>query len=61
MSNTNIYKPYLMKIEKVTEEAPFVKTFRLKFTNEEEATKFKFKAGQFVLVYSFRAVILRHL
>ena len=47
MSNTNIYKPYLMKIEKVTEEAPFVKTFRLKFTNEEEATKFKFKAGQF--------------
>ena len=47
MSNPNIYKPYLMKIEKVTEEAPFVKTFRLKFTNEEEATKFKFKAGQF--------------
>ena len=47
MSNPNIYKPYLMKIDKVTEEAPFVKTFRLKFTNEEDAAKFNFKAGQF--------------
>ena len=36
-----------MKIDKVTEEAPFVKTFRLKFTNEEDAAKFNFKAGQF--------------
>jgi NAD(P)H-flavin reductase len=36
-----------MTIERVTEEAPFVKTFRLKFVNEEEGRQFKFKAGQF--------------
>ncbi|MDR0865440.1 MAG: FAD/NAD(P)-binding protein [Candidatus Symbiothrix sp.] len=45
--NENIYLPYLVNIEKITEEAPGVKTFRLKFKNEEEARNFKFKAGQF--------------
>jgi NAD(P)H-flavin reductase len=45
--NDNIYLPYLVTIEKITEEAPGVKTFRLKFKNEEEAKNFKFKAGQF--------------
>jgi sulfhydrogenase subunit gamma (sulfur reductase) len=43
----NIYKPYLMEVEKITEEAPEVKTFRLKFKNPEDAEKFEFKAGQF--------------
>jgi NAD(P)H-flavin reductase len=43
----NIYKPYLMEIEKITEETPDVKTFRLRFKNEEDAQKFSFKAGQF--------------
>ncbi|MCX6230627.1 MAG: FAD/NAD(P)-binding protein [Bacteroidetes bacterium] len=47
MENTNIYVPYKMKIEKITEEAPFVKTFRLKFVNEEDASKFSFRTGQF--------------
>ena len=47
MSNPNIYIPYLMKIEKITLEAPGVKTFRLKFENEQEADVFDFKAGQF--------------
>ncbi len=47
MSNQNIYIPYLMKIEKITLEAPGVKTFRLKFENEQEADAFDFKAGQF--------------
>ena len=47
MSEQNIYMPYLMRIEKVTEEAPFVKTFKLKFVNEEDAKKFTFKTGQF--------------
>ncbi len=47
MSDTNIYKPYLMKIEKVIEEAPDVRTFRLNFLNEEEGKNFDFKAGQF--------------
>ena len=47
MSNQNIYIPYLMRIEKIMLEAPGVKTFRLKFENEEDAETFSFKAGQF--------------
>lgn len=47
MSEQNIYMPYLMRIEKITEEAPFVKTFKLKFVNEADAAKFTFRTGQF--------------
>lgn len=47
MSEKNTYLPYLMTIEKVTKEAPGVKTFRLKFQDEAEAEAFEFKAGQF--------------
>ena len=47
MSGQNIYLPYLMRIEKITEEAPSVKTFKLKFVDEEDAKKFSFKTGQF--------------
>lgn len=43
----NMYKPYMMRIEKITDETPDVKTFRLKFQNPEEAAAFKFEAGQF--------------
>lgn len=43
----NIYRPYLMRIEKITDEAPAVKTFRLKFVNEDEGRSFRFKVGQF--------------
>lgn len=43
----NIYKPYLMEIQKVVEETADVKTYRLLFKNQEEAEKFTFKAGQF--------------
>jgi len=49
----NIYLPYLMTIEKITKEAPGVKTFRLKFKDEQEALEFKFKAGQFAEYSSF--------
>ncbi|MCL1934282.1 MAG: FAD/NAD(P)-binding protein [Candidatus Azobacteroides sp.] len=49
----NIYLPYLMTIEKITEEAPGVKTFRLKFKDEGEAQAFRFKAGQFAEYSSF--------
>jgi NAD(P)H-flavin reductase len=45
--NDNIYKPYLMEIEKIVEETSDVRTFRLKFKNEAEAEAFSFKAGQF--------------
>jgi len=47
MIESNIYKPYLMKIDKVTDEAPGVKTFKLLFLNEDEGKNFSFKAGQF--------------
>jgi NAD(P)H-flavin reductase len=43
----NLYMPYLMRVEKVTYEAPGVKTFMLKFINEEDQNGFTFKAGQF--------------
>ena len=55
MSNPNIYIPYLMRIEKITLEAPGVKTFRLKFENEQEAEEYNFKAVQFG-VYSIVGV-----
>jgi sulfhydrogenase subunit gamma (sulfur reductase) len=45
--SSNIYIPYLMRIEKISPEAPGVKTFRLKFENETDAENFSFKAGQF--------------
>jgi len=47
MTNGNIYKPYLMRIEKITDEAPLVKTFRLKFVDEKEGESFNFVTGQF--------------
>ncbi len=43
----NMYIPYIMQIEKITKEAPFIKTFKLKFANPDEEAKFDFKAGQF--------------
>ena len=45
--NDNIYMPYLVTIDKITQEAPGVKTFRLKFQDEEVAENFHFRAGQF--------------
>lgn len=46
MTQSNLYLPYLMEIEKITVEAPGVRTFRLKFRNEQEAAAFDFRAGQ---------------
>jgi NAD(P)H-flavin reductase len=47
MSENNIYLPYLMKVEKITDEAPGVRTFKLKFVNNEDSNNFNFSAGQF--------------
>ncbi len=47
MSDANVYKPSIMRIEKITEEAPGVRTFRLVFNDPEEGRTFDFKAGQF--------------
>jgi len=47
MGGPNLYKPYLMRLDQITEEAPGVKTFKLLFQNEEEGRQFSFRAGQF--------------
>jgi NAD(P)H-flavin reductase len=43
----NIYMPYNMRIDKITHEAPGVRTFMLKFVDQDESEKFSFRAGQF--------------
>jgi NAD(P)H-flavin reductase len=43
----NIYLPHLATIEKITHEAPGVRTLRLRFCDEEVAHTFAFSAGQF--------------
>lgn len=53
MSNKNIYLPYRMEIEKITDEAPGVKTLRLKFKDEAEGEAFTFRAGQFAEYSAF--------
>jgi sulfhydrogenase subunit gamma (sulfur reductase) len=47
MNGENIYLPYLMKIDRITHEAPGVKTFKLKFVNESDENNFEFRTGQF--------------
>ncbi len=46
-SFSNLYKPFLMRVDRITEEAPGVRTFRLAFTDQQEKERFHFKAGQF--------------
>lgn len=43
----NTYNPYRMRIAKVVDEAPAVKTFRLEFVDPQIAEQFEFHAGQF--------------
>lgn len=45
--------PYIMVVDKVTVEAPGVKTLRLRFQNEEEGKAFEFKAGNFAEYSAF--------
>jgi len=45
--SANVYRPYLMRIERIIDEAPAIKTFRLVFVHEEEGRSFTFLAGQF--------------
>ncbi|MGR3177405.1 MAG: FAD/NAD(P)-binding protein [Candidatus Anammoxibacter sp.] len=49
----NIYKPYLMQIAEIIEEAPGVRTLRLQFQDENEGKNFKFSSGQFALFSAF--------
>jgi len=47
MTVPNPYAPYPMRITRVTEEAPGVRTLRLEFVDPQVAERFTFKAGQF--------------
>ncbi len=49
----NIYRPYLMRIAAVTEEAPLIRTFRLEFVDPAEGEAFSFRTGQFGLYGTF--------
>lgn len=46
-STGNLYVPYRMRIARITDEAPAVRTFRLEFVDVAEGKQFSFKAGQF--------------
>jgi sulfhydrogenase subunit gamma (sulfur reductase) len=47
MNIKNNYIPYKMRVAKITEEAPFIQTYRLEFVDRKEADEFSFRAGQF--------------
>lgn len=51
--NENIYLPYIMVVDKITKEAPGVKTLRMKFKNEEDEKNFSFRVGQFAEYSAF--------
>jgi len=53
MSEPNLYLPHLMRIAKITEEAPAVRTFRLEFLDQAAADAFAFRTGQFGLYSAF--------
>jgi len=53
MTEPNIYLPYLMRIARITEEAPSVRTFRLEFVDDAAAQSFHFETGQFGLYSAF--------
>ncbi len=47
MADTNVYRPYIARIEKITEETPDTRSFRLVFVDDEVRENFTFQAGQF--------------
>lgn len=51
--NENIYLPHIMVIDKITVEAPGVKTIKMRFKDEEEGKAFTFRAGQFAEYSAF--------
>jgi NAD(P)H-flavin reductase len=49
----NIYKPHLATIEKITDETPDVRSFKLVFQDEQVREAFRFRAGQFAEYSAF--------
>jgi len=54
-AQANVFKPYLMRIARTTDEAPGVRTFRLEFVDGAEGARFNFRTGQFGLYSAFGA------
>lgn len=46
-ASPNIYKPMLMRVAAIRDEAPLVRTFRLEFQDPADAERFSFRTGQF--------------
>jgi len=53
LQGENIYRPFLMRIVEMRDEAPGVRTLKLEFQDESEGAAFDFKAGQFGLYSVF--------
>jgi sulfhydrogenase subunit gamma (sulfur reductase) len=49
----NIYEPYLMSLQEITQETSDIKTFRLAFRDDKAGEGFEFQAGQFGLFSVF--------
>jgi sulfhydrogenase subunit gamma (sulfur reductase) len=49
----NVYRPYLMRVAAVRDEAPDVRTLRLEFDDAAEGEAFSFRVGQFGLYSAF--------
>ncbi|MDH4226622.1 MAG: FAD/NAD(P)-binding protein [Deltaproteobacteria bacterium] len=49
----NIYLPEMMTVAEIKDEAPDVRTLKLKFQDEAKGNAFSFKTGQFALYSSF--------
>ncbi len=47
MSDKNIYRPYLARIDRIIEETSDTRSFRLVFIDDEVRESFSFRAGQF--------------
>ena len=47
LAEGNVYLPHIMKVERVIQETPNIKTFHFNFKDEEMREKFGFKSGQF--------------
>ena len=46
-ASPNIYRPMLMRVAAIRDEAPGVRTLRLEFADAADADSFRFKTGQF--------------
>ena len=51
--SADIYEPYLMRLEEITDEAPGIRTLKLVFQDPADGRHFSFRAGQFGLYSVF--------